>query len=581
MPTNAEISRVFAEIAAVLELTGANVYRISAYNNAARIVADHTQPLASLDKKQLMAIDGIGEGTASKILEFVQTGQVGEHQKLIATVPPGIILLTRIPGVGPKTAKMLWEKAGITDVESLKARLDSGELEKLPRMGEKTVANIRKSIEFIAQGESRTRLGDALLLAENLIEFLKQTPGAGVKHLEYAGSLRRGCETIGDIDFVAVASNPAKLSDAFTSMPLVSQVLGKGETKSSVRLNRNIQVDLRIVPEESFGAALMYFTGSKLHNVALRERAIKMKFRLNEYGLYPLDDEDEPPQKRGIKPVASKTEEDIYRKLKLPYFPPEMREDRGELGLKAVPKLVELSDIQCELHAHTTASDGRLSIEELASEAKSRGFHTIAITDHSQSSVQARGLSPKRLEEHIIAVREAQKRIKGIEILMGAEVDILGNGLLDYDDALLKQLDIVIASPHAVLKQSPEDATKRLIRAIEHPLVHIIGHPTGRIIGRRDGLPLDMSAVIAAAVKHNVALEVNANHYRLDLRDTHARAAVDAGCLIAVNTDAHSHDDFDELRYGVLTARRGWLTAEQCINCWQKAKLMKWLKSKR
>lgn len=587
-PTNADIARLFDEMAAALEITGANSFKINAYKNAVRLIEGYPSPLAELvpDKKALMAIDGIGDGIASKIIEFTQTGKVKEHDDLLATVPAGLMEITNISGVGPKTAKLLWEKGGVTDLGSLKAKIATGELENIPRMGAKTIENIKKSIEFLAKASERMRLGDAMPLAENLIELLKQTKGAGVKRIEYAGSLRRGCETIGDIDLLAIATHPHKLMDAFAAMPMATQVLVKGENKCSVRLNTgkaNIQVDLRTIDENRFGASLMYFTGSKAHNIALREKAQKMKLTLNEYGLFP-DDGEPAPHDRGIKPVACRTEEDIYKALKVPYFPPEMREDRGEMALKTqkeVPTLIELSDIQAELHSHTKASDGSFTIDELIDEAKARGFHTIAITDHSKSSFQANGLDEKRLREHIKAIREAAKRHKDIAVLAGSEVDILIDGSLDYDDELLAELDIVVASPHASLKQSPEDATKRLLKAIANPYVHILGHPTGRIVNRRDGLSPDMSKIIAAAVKNNVALEINSNHLRLDLRDTHVKAAVEAGCLIAIDTDAHSHDDFDELRYGVLTARRGWLTAENCINAWPKARLHKWLKSKR
>lgn len=583
MSTNAELVRIFSEMAAVLELTGANVFRVNAYNNVARIIKDMNADVRELagEKKNLVAIEGIGDGTAKKIMEYCQSGHVKEHDELVALVPPGILQLTNIPGVGPKTAKLLWEKAGVTDLESLKAKIDAGTLTGIPKVGEKTIQNIAKALQFAAKAAERMRLGEAMPLAENLIEFLQQVKG--VQRIEYAGSLRRGVETIGDLDFVAVTSDPALLSKSFTSMAMVEQILGSGETKSSVRLissGGGIQVDLRIIPEESFGAALLYFTGSKQHNVALRERAGKKKMRLNEYGLFPDDGEDKPPQQRGIKPIASKTEQDIYKALGLPFIPPELRENRGEITGK-IPTLIELSDIKAELHAHTVASDGRLTIEELIQAAKDRGFHTIAITDHSKSSVQANGLSPDRLLRHIDVVHEAGAKFKDMMVLAGSEVDILNDGRLDYEDDLLARLDIVIASPHGQLKQEPAIATARLLRAIRHPLVHIIGHPTGRMINRREGLSPDINALVQAAIESNTALEINSNHHRLDLRDSHIKAAVEAGGFLAIDTDAHTLDDFDELRYGILTARRGWLTAEQCINTWSKAKLMKWLKTKR
>jgi len=581
MSTNTELAKVFEEISMVLELTGANPFRVNAHARVARILDDLTVDVKDLadDKKKLTAIDGIGEGSAEKIIEYIKTGRVKEHDDLLKQIPRGLMEVMQIPGLGPKTVKLVWEQAGVIDKASLKSKLDSGEIENLPRMGAKTVQNIREAIEFVARAGERIRIGDAMPIAEEIVATLKRIKG--VKQIEYAGSLRRGCETIGDIDILVSTSNPTEVGKAFRALPGVEKVLASGETKSSIRLDRGIQVDLRVVDDSCFGAALMYFTGSKSHNVALRERAIKKGFRLNEYGLFPDDDDDTPPQKRGIKPVAAKTEQDVYKKLALPWFPPEMREDRGELDLKSVPELITLDDIKAELHAHTTASDGRMSIEELAKHAKARGFHTIAVTDHSKSSVQANGLSPERLREHIVAIRAAAKSIKGITIIAGAEVDILADGRLDYDDDLLAELDIVIASPHSSLRQEPEKATQRLLAAITHPLVHILGHPTGRLINQREGLHPDMSKLIEAAVQHNVALEINAHYYRLDLRDVHVRAVVEAGGLIAINTDAHAPADFDNLRYGVLTARRGWLPPAACINAWTKQKLHKWLKAKR
>jgi len=567
MAANAQLAQIFQEMAAVLELIGASPFRVNAYTRAARVMNDLTVDVAlDADHKSLLAIDGIGDGTAKKIIQFLDTGAVKEHQELLEEIPHGLLDVLEIPGLGPKSVRVLWKQGGITDVASLTRSLDSGKLEKLPRMGAKTISNIRDSIAFVASSKGRARLGEALPLAERIVEFLEAVDGT--TRIQYAGSLRRGCETIGDIDILASTTRPGVLHRAFQGMPGVIKVLVAGETKSSIRLDPGIQVDLRVVEPASFGAALVYFTGSKEHNVALRERAIRMKLRLNEYGL------------TGDEPVAAATEAEVYAALGLPYIPPELREFRGELDLTETPPLIELGDIRVELHAHTIASDGRQTIEELARCAIARGFHTIAVTDHSPSSGQANGLSPDRLLEHIDAIKAVDSEIPQISILAGAEVDILADGHLDYDDEHLARLDVVIASPHSALRQDPDTATKRLLAAIRHPLVHVLGHPTGRIINRRQGLQPDLARLIEAAVQHGTALEINANSKRLDLRDTHVRAAVEAGALIAVNTDAHRSENFDELRYGIMTARRGWLRPEQCVNTWSSRKLHEWLKSK-
>ncbi len=567
MAANAQLAQIFQEMAAVLELIGASPFRVNAYTRAARVMNDLTVDVAlDADHKSLLAIDGIGDGTAKKIIQFLDTGAVKEHQELLEEIPHGLLDVLEIPGLGPKSVRVLWKQGGITDVASLTRSLDSGKLEKLPRMGAKTISNIRDSIAFVASSKGRARLGEALPLAERIVEFLEAVDGT--TRIQYAGSLRRGCETIGDIDILASTTRPGVLHRAFQGMPGVIKVLVAGETKSSIRLEPGIQVDLRVVEPASFGAALVYFTGSKEHNVALRERAIRMKLRLNEYGL------------TGDEPVAAATEAEVYAALGLPYIPPELRELRGELDLTETPPLIELGDIRVELHAHTIASDGRQTIEELARCAIARGFHTIAVTDHSPSSGQANGLSPDRLLEHIDAIKAVDSEIPQISILAGAEVDILADGHLDYDDEHLARLDVVIASPHSALRQDPDTATKRLLAAIRHPLVHVLGHPTGRIINRRQGLQPDLARLIEAAVQHGTALEINANSKRLDLRDTHVRAAVEAGALIAVNTDAHRSENFDELRYGIMTARRGWLRPEQCVNTWSSRKLHEWLKSK-
>jgi len=641
MSVNAALSERFALISKMIDLLGEDAFRALAHAKAARVIGDLAQDLepmarAADAKKQLTALDGIGPKIADKIIEFMTTGKITELDELRTRVPPGLLPLMDIPGLGPKTVAVLWHQAKVENLADLKRIIADGSILNLPRMGEKQVAKFKDSIALAEQGTQRLYLGLAVPIAERIVERLKKIKG--VKHVAFAGSARRGKETVGDIDILATATDAAAVGEAFRTMPEVRQVIAAGDTKSSVRMaikadmgrwegiqeegtSPTIQVDLRVLDDSSWGAGLMYFTGSKEHNVRLRERAHKMGLTLNEYGLFPESEpsgasrrSEDPPQKRGVKPVASKTEEDIYRKLGLAWIPPEMREDRGELEAfalpqksvsrkreegstktskgtveqgsrgaadAAVPRPIELADIKAELHAHTTASDGRMSIEELAAQAKKRGFHTIAVTDHSKSSVIANGLSPQRLREHIAAIHAARKAVKDITILAGSEVDILSDGSLDYDDELLAELDVVVVSPHAALGQDPATATKRLLKAIEHPLVHILGHPTGRLINKRAGLAPDMGQIIAAARQHNVALEINAHWLRLDLRDTHVRAAVEAGALIAIDCDVHEAEDFENLRYGVATARRGWVTAEGCVNAWSAKRLHEWLQLKR
>ena len=586
MRNNRDLAGVFGQIATALELLEANRFRVNGYRRVSRTLRDLTDDVANLVAEnprtaveRLTAFEGIGKGSAEKLVELVETGRLAEHQKLLEQVPSGLFEILEIPGIGPKAAKMMWQDLGVVSLDDLKARLDSPELARLPRMGVKTVDNIKRAIAFREQTQDRIPLGIARPLALRLRDSLREIPG--VRCLDYAGSLRRGCETIGDLDFLATCDDPVAVRERFLGLPEVTQVLAQGETKSSVRLQDGavaLQADLRVVPEESYGAALMYFTGSKEHNVRLREIAIQQGRRLNEYGLY--EGTDARPQDRGIEPLAAAVEEEIYVALGLPFIAPELREDRGELGASPL-RLIELADIKAELHAHTVASDGKLTIDALAECALRRGFHTLAITDHSRSSVIAGGLDEEGLSRHIEAIHEADAKISGIKLLAGSEVDILPDGQLDYDDDLLARLDVVVASPHASLRQDPATATERLLRAIRHPLVHIIGHPTGRFINRREGLQPDMNALFEAAAEHDTALELNANWLRLDLRDSHLRSALAHGCKIAVNTDAHREADLDNLVYGVLTARRAGLEPASCINTWSAPELGGWLASKR
>jgi len=573
---NANLAAVFQQMADLMQILGVNRFKIIAFENAARTLSELTDDLATMDADQISELPGVGKGMAARIAEYLATGKVADHQELLAQVPPGLPALLNIPGMGAKSVTLLWKEAGVTDLATLKQKLGTGELEKLKGFGAKKVENIKKNLAYAETANQRTRIGAALPVAQWFVEQLRKIKG--VKDAAYAGSLRRGRETVGDVDLLVscAGKDAAAVRDAFLKLELVQEVIAQGDTKCSVRTPQNLQVDLRLIEPDSYGAALLYFTGSKEHNVRLREMAQKKGWTLNEYRLAEIDTD---------KPLAGKTEEEVYKKLGLAWVPPELREAHDEIALAAggaLPALITLGDIRAELHAHTTASDGRWSIRELAAVAADRGFHTVAVTDHSKGQVQANGLSAERLERHIAAVRDVAAEMKGtIAVLAGSEVDILTDGKLDYPNSLLKELDIVVASPHAALTQDPRKATARLLKAAEHPYVTILGHLTGRIIGRRDGLSPDLRPIFKAAAARGIALEINANHYRLDLRDSHARAAKEAGCRIAINTDAHGPADLDELRYGVLTARRAGLTKDDVVNCLDRKALAAWVRSTR
>lgn len=562
MSTNTDLAKMFHTMATVLEIKGANAFKVNANTKVARALEDLVEDVSSI--QDLTTIPGVGKSSASKISGYIKNGEMPEYLELLASIPTGLLDVMKVQGLGAKTVRRLWQEADVIDISSLKEAIADGRLESLPRMGKKTINNIVESLEFLATNADRTRLGIAMPIAMELLDTLQKIPG--VTKITYAGSLRRGKETIGDIDILASTTDPKLLADFFCKMPNVGKILAQGDTKCSVRLEAGLQVDLRVVDEHNFGAAILYFTGSKEHNIVLRELAIKQDKKLNEYGLEPSN--------------VCESEEAIYVELEMPWIPPEIREDRGEFQCSETPPLITIQDIKSDLHCHTTASDGHMSIEELAQIAIDRGYHTIAVTDHSQSQGQANGLTPDRMREHIEAIHEVNARMIDITILAGSEVDILPDGTLDYDDELLAMLDIVVASPHAALQQSPEDATKRLLAAIEHPLVHIIGHPTGRIINKRKGLEPDIPMLVAAAKEYNTALELNANSYRLDLRDTHVRAVCEGDAWLAINTDSHRPEDFEQLQFGILTARRGWALPSNCINCLEHDDLQTWLRRK-
>ncbi|MDA1008703.1 MAG: DNA polymerase/3'-5' exonuclease PolX [Planctomycetota bacterium] len=578
MSANEQIGARFERLADLLEITGANPFRINALRRSARAIDASPLDLAGMilhDRASIIALAGMGEGTANRIEEIVRTGTMADLDTLSKQIPAGVPPLLDVPGLGPKKVRVLWQTAGIEDAATLKAKLLDGTVGALPGFGAKTVANILESLAFMERGIGRFCADVGWNAAQRFLALLRGAKE--VERAEFAGSLRRGRDTVGDIDLLVSSSHPEQVCELFCADREIEKVLVRGDTKCSVRLKNGLQVDLRVLTGDHFGAAYLYFTGSKEHNVLLRERAQRRGMTLNEYGLYP-DDGEGAPQTRGVQAIASATEESIYAALELPFIPAHLREEIGADPLGApAPTLISMDSIRCELHAHTTASDGELSIEDLVLAAKARGFHTIAITDHSRSSGQANGLSIERLREHIAAIREVSSMISGIRILAGSEVDILADGSLDYPDDLLSELDIVVASPHTALRQDPETATKRLLRAVEHPAVDILGHPTGRMVRGRPGMDPDIAAIAQCAGRRGVALEINAHPSRLDLRDTHVRIALAAGAMIAINCDVHSEEHFDNLHFGVATARRGALTTDRCVNALDADALSGWL----
>lgn len=569
---NAELVKRFEQIADLLEIKGEDRFRINSYRRAARAIDDLSDDIATLAQRdQLESIPGIGKSTAERIRQFLAEGRITLHEDLLASLPAGLLKVMNIPGLGPKKVGALYHELGVGSIEDLEAAIAAGKVEQLSGFGAKSVAKIREGMEFLARSAGRTPLGIGYAIAESLRNRVAALPG--VRRVVPAGSLRRGRETLGDIDLLCEADDGPAVISAFTKLPEVSGVRASGDTKGSILVaspeGGQIQVDLRVLPAESFGAALQYFTGSKEHNVRLRELAIKKGYKLNEYGLF-----------KGEKRIAGEQEADIYAKLGLPFIPPELREDRGEVEGE-LPKLIELADIRGDLHMHTTASDGRCSIEEMAWAAKERGYSYIAITEHSRSSAIAGGLSIEDLKRHIKRIRAADGKVEGITLLAGIECDILSDGRLDYPDELLAQLDWVVASIHAAQGQDRTKVTARTIAAMHNPYVNVIGHPSGRLLGHRDAMDLDWDAVFQAAARTGAGLEVSASWQRLDLKDSHIRQAIEAGCRVCIDTDAHDTRQLDQLMLGILTARRGWATAEDVVNTWPLAKLKKWIAEKR
>lgn len=559
--TNAEVARVFHQVADLMEIKGDDSFRVSSYRRVARSIDELAEEIEAVAARGgLGKLGGVGKSSVEKIQTLLDTGSLPLLEELKQEVPETLLDLLNIPNLGPKKVALLWQQRGIESLKDLKRSIEMGSLDGLKGFGDKSIQKIAEGIAFLERSAGRIRIGDAWPIAERLREAVSHLDG--VKRVEHAGSLRRGKETVGDLDLLCVADNGPDVIEHFVEWPGVTQILAQGDTKGSVlvkvRDHVEIQVDLRVVPAESFGAAWQYFTGSKEHNVRLRERATKRGWTLNEYSLSEID---------GGKVIASKTEAEIYQALELPEYPPELREDRGEFELKKVPKdLLTIEHIRGELHMHTTASDGKATIEEMAAAAKARGYEYICITDHSKSSAIANGLDPARLRKHIKAVRAANDRVDGIEIMVGSEVDVHADGTLDYDDDLLAELDFVVASLHFGMTRDIEQNTERTLAAIRSPYVNLIAHPTGRLINRREAMPLDIERIAKAAAENGTALEINANHYRLDLKDTHARLARDLGATLAINCDAHNPGNFELMRYGILTARRGGILKGDVLN---------------
>jgi DNA polymerase (family 10) len=570
MTRNAEVSRVLKEIGLLLEIEGKDRFKHLAYYRGVRSIASMGEDVESVAKRDTLTdIPGIGKGLSDVIKSYLENGEVDILNELRTRVPVKVLELDAIPGVGPKTIKLVYDKLGVTDLESLEKAANEGKLSGLPGLGEKTQVQIIEGIQVVKAGLERTLLADAISAAEKIENYIHKLKV--VKQITIAGSTRRRRETIGDLDFLVVATEPETVMDSFVNSEEVASVLAHGPSKSSVRLDSGLQVDLRVLPSDSFGAGLQYFTGSVDHNVKLRSIAQKMGLLLNEYGLF-----------KGEKKVAGEDEEGIYKTLGLQWVPPELREDKGEIEAAQrgeLPKLITMDDIRGDLHSHTDQSDGKNTIEEMLDAAQVFKYEYYCVSDHTQSLTIANGMDEGRLLRRIEEIDElnASGRWK-MKILKGAEVDILADGSLDIEDAVLSQLDVVTVSIHSRMKDTRETMTDRVCHAIENKYVHILGHPTGRLIGKRSEFEIDLERVFETAKKCNVIMELNAHPQRLDLNAGNLRAAAKMGLKIAVNTDAHRISELANMIFGIYQARRGWLTSNDVINTYPLKKLMDTLK---
>jgi DNA polymerase (family 10) len=578
---NKAIAGILYQTADLLEIDGQDSFRVRSYRNAAEAIEALPQQVADLiqEPKKLLEVPGIGKGMLANLQMLFTNGRIEAQSEMLKKYRPSMLELLKIQGLGPKTIALIWSAYQVSDLEGVEKLAREGKIRTLPRMGEKHELKLLKAIEDYRRIAGRFLLDTAEELAEKLVEHLLAAPG--VEKVTPAGSLRRGRETVGDLDILVTgkacieAAPRQETIEHLLRFPGLMDIIAQGENKVSFRHRNGMQVDVRLLPPESFGAAMQYFTGSKAHNVALRQRALKMGFTLNEYSLSTVEGVEDG------KPVARKTEEEIYAKLKLDFIPPELRENLGEIEAAAahnLPVLLELSDIRGDVHMHTVETDGRNTIEEMAEAARDRGYEYMAITDHSKNLAFAKGLTDERALAHIERIRAVEKRMKGIRIFAGVEVDILGDGSLDLSDSVLEQMDIVIASVHSQFNQDRATMTDRLQKAIANPNTSLIGHPTGRLLLRRDAYQFDLDAVFKAAAKHKVAMELNSYPDRLDLSDVHLRLAKQHGVKIVINTDSHHTSHLEKLRYGVTQARRAWLTKEDVLNTLPRQRFAKAMK---
>lgn len=554
---NAEIAEIFDRLADILEFKGEVVFKVNSYRKAARTLADTAEDIAIIASEgRLAELPGIGKSTADKIKEYLETGKIQKYEDARKEVSDDLVQMLQIPGMGPKGLALIHSKLKIDTFEALEKAIRSGKLAELPGMGVKKAENILKGIEMLREASKRIPLGIALPIAEDVVASVRKF--RTVKRAEMAGSLRRMRETIGDIDILASSAEPVKTIETFTSLPQVKRVLAAGKTKASVIVEGNQQMDLRVVEEESFGAALQYFTGSKAHNVKLRDMAKAMGFKINEYGIF-----------KGEKRIGGREEKDIYEAIGLQWMPPEIRQDRGEIeAAKAgtLPNLVTINQLKGDMHVHSDYSDGNATLEELAKRAESLGYSYLAVTDHSQSLKIARGLTMDRVKEKRDRIEKLNSKLKNLKLLLGTELDILPDGRLDYPDDFLEKFDWVVASIHSAFKQPREKITKRITSAMENPLVDCIAHPTGRLIGARAPYEVDVEEILGVAAKTETAIEINANYDRLDLDDIWSKRAKQLDVKLAIGTDAHRLEHLNMIRLGVAVARRGWLEPADIIN---------------